>query len=237
MIDAARALAPRIRALADSAKLTEQYTRDHFMRSLQLASGNPSPHSNFAHLYINGVYWGLYNPVERPDAEFAASYLGGNPDHYDVMHRGGGSFEVSQGTREAWDQMLTLAQQAATSPSAYMQLQGKNLDGTVNPANLAELTHQWTAVHGIDETPEEDRVVGPYRLRRFADAHGVVQVETYLVDGLAHAVPVDPDGSPACGLVADHFTDDDVCAVALIARFWGLTPVDARARHRDAPRS
>jgi CotH kinase protein/Lamin Tail Domain/Chitobiase/beta-hexosaminidase C-terminal domain len=118
----------------NSAKLTEQYTRDQFMRELQLASGHPSPHSNFAHLYINGVYWGLYNPVERPDGEFAASYLGGNPDSYDVIHRGGGGFEVNQGDRIAWDAMMALAEQAVMSHAAFMQLQGKNLDGTPNPA-------------------------------------------------------------------------------------------------------
>ncbi|HEX2473854.1 MAG TPA: lamin tail domain-containing protein [Lacipirellulaceae bacterium] len=118
----------------NSAKLTEQYTRDQFMRELQLASGHPSPHGNFAHLYINGVYWGLYNPVERPDAEFAESYLGGDADSYDVIHRGGGGFEVNQGDRVAWDAMMALAQQAVTSQAAYMQLQGKNLDGTPNPA-------------------------------------------------------------------------------------------------------
>ncbi len=32
---------------------------------------------NQVHLYINGVYWGLYNPVERPDENFAASHFGG----------------------------------------------------------------------------------------------------------------------------------------------------------------
>ena len=37
-------------------------------------------------------------------------------------------------TYVAWDAMLALAQQAGTSQAAYMQLQGKNLDGTPNPA-------------------------------------------------------------------------------------------------------
>jgi hypothetical protein len=127
----------------NSAKLTEQYTRDAFMHELQLASGNASPHSTFAHLYINGVYWGLYNPVERPDNEFAASYLGGDPDNYDVVHRGGSIFEAQSGDFDAWNSMMALAEQAQTSQVAYMQLQGKNLDGTPNPAMppLIDLTN------------------------------------------------------------------------------------------------
>jgi hypothetical protein len=123
----------------NSAKLTEQYTRDAFMHELQLASGNASPHSTFAHLYINGVYWGLYNPVERPDNEFAASYLGGDPDNYDVVHRGGSIFEAQSGDFDAWNSLMALAEQAQTSQTAYMQLQGKNLDGTPNPATPALL--------------------------------------------------------------------------------------------------
>lgn len=118
----------------NSAKLTEQFTRDQFMRDLQLASGNVAPHGNFVHLYINGVYWGLYNPVERPDNEFAASYFGGTADNIDVVHRGGGSWEVQNGNDVAWLAMLDLAAQAGSSQTAYMQLQGKNLDGTPNLA-------------------------------------------------------------------------------------------------------
>jgi len=54
-----------------------QYTRDQFMRDLQLGTGNAASHGNFVHLYVNGLYWGLYNPCERPDGSFSSSYYGG----------------------------------------------------------------------------------------------------------------------------------------------------------------
>ena len=117
----------------NGARFTEQYTRDQFARDLQRDAGHPSPNGTFAHLYINGVYWGLYNPVERPDNEFAASYVGGDPDNWDVIHRGGGTWEVQTGDRQAWDAMISKAQQAGTSLAAYMLLQGRNLDGSPNP--------------------------------------------------------------------------------------------------------
>ncbi|MBN1852797.1 MAG: lamin tail domain-containing protein [Pirellulales bacterium] len=110
----------------DAARFTEQYTRDEFGRSLQLATGNPSAHGMFVHLYINGMYWGLYNPVERPDNDFSASYLGGDPDHWDAVH----VTETTEGDFVAWDAMLAKTQQAGSSLAAYMELQGLNLDGT-----------------------------------------------------------------------------------------------------------
>jgi len=110
----------------NSARFTEQYIRDEFGRSLQSAAGHPSPHGNFAHLYINGVYWGLYNPVERPDHEFAATYLGGEADHWDAIHVA----EAPNGDFAAWEAMFAKTLEAGSSLAAYMELQGKNLDGT-----------------------------------------------------------------------------------------------------------
>jgi len=52
-----------------------QYARDEFGRRTQLALGQPAPHGRYLHVYINGVYWGLYNVVERPDSSFAESYV------------------------------------------------------------------------------------------------------------------------------------------------------------------
>jgi len=49
-----------------------QFIRDEFVRQTQTVMGRPSSHGTFAHLYINGLYWGFYNPVERPASSFAA---------------------------------------------------------------------------------------------------------------------------------------------------------------------
>ncbi|MEL6843691.1 MAG: lamin tail domain-containing protein, partial [Bacteroidota bacterium] len=39
------------------------------------------------HLYINGVYWGLYNPSERGNNGFAEAYYGGEKDDWDAIKR------------------------------------------------------------------------------------------------------------------------------------------------------
>ena len=49
----------------------------------------PYAHSRWLHLYINGVYWGIYQIEERPEAQFAANYLGGNSEQYDVIKNTG----------------------------------------------------------------------------------------------------------------------------------------------------
>ena len=38
--------------------------------------GGLSPHGAHAHVFINGIYWGIHTLHERPDDNFAASYFG-----------------------------------------------------------------------------------------------------------------------------------------------------------------
>ncbi|HNS21950.1 MAG TPA: CotH kinase family protein, partial [Sedimentisphaerales bacterium] len=105
-----------------------QFTRDEFVRNLQLDTGNAASHGTFVHLYVNGLYWGLYNPCERPDGTFSSTYYGGEKDDWDVLKHT--SFTVDQGDKTALNQMLSLCQQAASSDVAFQRLQGKDADGT-----------------------------------------------------------------------------------------------------------
>ena len=127
------------------ARYTEQYTRDEFGRRLQLATGHAGGHGTFVHLYINGIYWGLYNPCERPDNSFSAGYYGGRRDNWDAIHKGGypGDIEATNGDFVAWYQMLDKCREAANSNAAYQELQGNNPDGTPNPTypNLLDVTN------------------------------------------------------------------------------------------------
>jgi len=113
-----------------SARYTEQYTRDEFGRELQRATGNASAHGIFVHLYINGIYWGLYNPVERPDNAFSASYHGGERDNWDAIHDNA----ANEGDKTAWNQMIAKCQQASNSYEVFQELQGNNPDGEPNPS-------------------------------------------------------------------------------------------------------
>jgi hypothetical protein len=108
-----------------------QFVRDQFIRSLQRDTGNAASHGMFVHLYVNGLYWGLYNPCERPDGVFSSSYYGGDKDDWDVFkHK---SLTVDQGNRTALNLMQSQCREAAESYEAFQRLQGKDLDGTFRP--------------------------------------------------------------------------------------------------------
>ncbi|TWT78239.1 CotH protein [Posidoniimonas polymericola] len=112
-----------------------QYARDMFASRTLSALGQVSTHGNRMHLYLNGVYWGVYNPTERPDASFAAMYFGGDKDNWDAINDG----SPTDGDLDAWNAMVAIAQAAGSGSSvdraaAYQQLQGANPDGSDNPA-------------------------------------------------------------------------------------------------------
>jgi hypothetical protein len=116
----------------DGAEGDPLYGRDQWFRDTQAAMGHDSSRGNVVHLYVNGLYWGLYNPSERLDDAYAASYSGGDISEYDVISNDG----AHDGTGDAYATMIGLAQAvnsattAAAKHAAYMQLQGKLPDGS-----------------------------------------------------------------------------------------------------------
>jgi hypothetical protein len=65
------------------------YSEDEWLRSSQIEMSGVGSHGIFVHLYINGLYWGLYNVVERPDASFTSAYLGGSRAEWAAMNHSG----------------------------------------------------------------------------------------------------------------------------------------------------
>lgn len=92
------------------------YARDEWARASQLALSGAGSHGRFVHLYINGLYWGLYNVVERPDDAFAATYLGGEQAAWATASHGG----AVAGSLDRFDALLRLAQEGGLSdPAKY----------------------------------------------------------------------------------------------------------------------
>lgn len=117
-----------------------QYLRDVWMKDSHLDMGHTAARSTFAHLYINGLYWGLYNPCERLDAAFMSDYLGGERDGWDIVHDGG--IEIRSGTRAAWDTLHQRVRNGFESLEEYRAVQGRNPDGTPSAdlPNLLDVT-------------------------------------------------------------------------------------------------
>jgi len=94
-----------------------QYVRDHWARDTLTAMGNPDALQGFSvHLYLNGMYWGLYMLHERPSASHYAAYHGGDPEAVDAVN-GDPTYvisdplntgQVSDGTIDAWLELKTI---------------------------------------------------------------------------------------------------------------------------------
>ncbi len=95
------------------------YVRDQWARDTQIAMSGIGAHGTFVHLYLNGLYWGMYNVTERPDAWFQATYFGGAMyDFFSVKHNG-----PFQGDSSRWDYLRgPLRVKNAAKRSRYRQL-------------------------------------------------------------------------------------------------------------------
>lgn len=58
------------------------YMANRFVEDTMLEMGSLNPHGRYAHVYVNGVYWGQYNAHERLENSFLAAYLGGSNSDY-----------------------------------------------------------------------------------------------------------------------------------------------------------
>ncbi|MAG54974.1 MAG: hypothetical protein CMJ83_01655 [Planctomycetes bacterium] len=95
------------------------FMRDQWIKDTHRAMGHASPHNNYAHLYVNGLYWGLYNPTERPSAPFLASHLGGDREDYDAIKAGA----AVDGSTTAWNTAMSMANAGLSTPAAYAAIQ------------------------------------------------------------------------------------------------------------------
>ncbi len=113
--------------------------REIFARDTQRALGQPYARSRYYHLYLNGLYWGLYQSQEHTEASYAARYFGGDEEDFDVMKARvqGRGMGATDGGTEAWFHLHEMADAIAAEPdagkrlAAYRDLQG--LDAAGNP--------------------------------------------------------------------------------------------------------
>ncbi|MBK8805608.1 MAG: CotH kinase family protein [Bacteroidales bacterium] len=102
---------------------------------------HPYTRSRYIHLYINGMYWGLFHTQERPDARSASDYMGGNEEDYDVMKPETNLLIAAEdkkviatdGNSEAALRLWNMAITGFPDAVSYYKVQGLNTDGSKNP--------------------------------------------------------------------------------------------------------
>lgn len=100
-----------------------QYTRDVWARRMQNRLGRTSVNALYVNLFLNGMYWGLYNIAERVDDQFGKDHIGGAKADVDVIkieESGGNHIENSEGTLNAWLRMTKLAGIVGGSNSSFL---------------------------------------------------------------------------------------------------------------------
>ena len=98
-------------------------TRDQLVRDFLIAMGQESAGAGtYVHLYLNGLYWGVYNMHERQEASHYAAYYGGDSDYYDATNGGG----IIDGDGDQWG----------------------NMQSTVDGANPSSQT-DWEAINAV----------------------------------------------------------------------------------------
>lgn len=109
--------------------------REVFSRDSQRDMGQPYTRSRYYHLYINGMYWGLFQTQERSEARFASDYFGGNKDDYDVIKAvteddGFGHYVgVTDGNLNMWQKVFAKTNAGFETSAKYFALEGKDENG------------------------------------------------------------------------------------------------------------
>lgn len=97
-------------------KLRAQETRDQFVADLHRRMGHLEPHGRWVHVFLNGMYWGVYHLHERPDERFAAAYGPGGDLEYDWVKIG----VPMQGNGDLWGEIRDIVD-GGVAPGAQWQ--------------------------------------------------------------------------------------------------------------------
>ena len=119
----------------DAMRPNAQYTRDVWVRRMQRKMGYLSDNALYVNLFLNGMYWGLYNIAEKIDDQFCKIHLGGKKSDYDVIKVEDDIVDVieaAEGDLEKWNEMVTLIG-SSNHNSSYFLLQGKDEKGNDLP--------------------------------------------------------------------------------------------------------
>ncbi|MBR5394793.1 MAG: CotH kinase family protein [Bacteroidaceae bacterium] len=114
-----------------------QYVRDLWARHMQKRMGYPTSDGLYVNLFIDGLYWGLYNLAERIDDDYCKYHFGGLKSDYDVIKRED-YLEASEGTLDKWNQLINTAQKA-TLPETYGVIIGETASEFGEPETLLDV--------------------------------------------------------------------------------------------------
>jgi len=96
------------------------YVGDQLVARLLNNAGTLAPRTRPVHLYLNGLYWGLYDLHERPDEHFAAAHLGGSASGWDVLRHDAQT--IVSGDATAYNEMFNIARAGLADAGRYQAI-------------------------------------------------------------------------------------------------------------------
>ena len=104
--------------------VTDQVTAD--LQNLA-SGGGGSFHGKYVHLYLDGIYWGIYNVHERPDEHYAREYFGSDDESALVVKHSTNDIDQIRHTwvnggltaEQAFEDLLDAAREDLSVPANY----------------------------------------------------------------------------------------------------------------------
>ena len=110
---------------SDATQRTQaQYCRDLWARRMQKRMGYHTSDGLYVNVFINGLYWGLYNLSERIDDDYCKYHFGGLKSDYDVVKRED-YLEAAEGTLDRWNQLISLSERVSLPDNTYKVITGE----------------------------------------------------------------------------------------------------------------
>ena len=109
-----------------------------------------------------------------------------------------------------------------TGPWPRVAIWQGSADYVVYPVNGTELRDQWTAVHGLSQTPTSTLSL-PGGTTETTYGGGQPKVALFSIAGMGHGTAVHPGtATDSCGSTGAYFLDY-LCSSYYTAQFWGIT--------------
>ena len=100
-----------------------QYMRDQWARQTAQEMGKLAVRGRFVHVCINGLYWGIYNLIERPDEEYLAHQLGGEEDDYITIRSRSRRIDADEAGELLWDKITAAATPDLNDPANFATIE------------------------------------------------------------------------------------------------------------------
>jgi hypothetical protein len=126
------------------------YVADTWVRRTHEAMGYPIAHWRWVHLYLNGLYWGVYQLTERIDSDWLDDYVGDG--QYDLIKEGvsGGAPVASEGDTTAWNALLAACAAFPNLPAAQQAAAYSAIEAQLDVDNYIDYLLLNCFVHNYD---------------------------------------------------------------------------------------